>query len=348
LGLPPPPQTCPPLPIDENGKCPGIDARGGGLGLPPPPVEARYNVPTNVAKLQDGTCPSGYHSTDVQCEIDSQQKLPSGMCPSGTLLTTDDKCVTAVIPGTKQDALGGFIQLSPLKTHNTTSANPPPDTSKGFAGPNPTFPAETCLGEIHPGTVLIGNKCVHDARCPPGTTTIPGSGSDQCVRATPTTLPPPPPPVKQECVGEVYIDVHSNKCVTADLPKPDGSCVTGYEKSTTNNNLCEPAGFHCPAGTHVEGYSDTGRGSCVSNEKFLPRAPGDPLNQPPSCAPGWHIVGSGCLPDESSTPTTQTGNTGGTTPPAGQGGFHVLVNPNGDGSCPTGSHKFGAVCEKDQ
>ena len=25
-------QTCPPLPIDANGKCPGIDMRGGGLG----------------------------------------------------------------------------------------------------------------------------------------------------------------------------------------------------------------------------------------------------------------------------------------------------------------------------
>ena len=42
---------------------------------------------------------------------------------------------------------------------------------------------------------------------------------------------PREPGKKPECVGEVYIDVHTNKCVSADVPKPDGSCVTGYEKS---------------------------------------------------------------------------------------------------------------------
>jgi hypothetical protein len=54
------------------------------------------------------------------------------------------------------------------------------------------------------------------------------------------------------------------------------------------------------------------------------------------------------LPDKNPTPT-QTGNTGGTIGtniPAGQGG-HILINPNADGTCPTGSHKFGAVCDKD-
>jgi hypothetical protein len=140
-------QTCPPLPIDANGKCPGIDMRGGGLGLPPPPCEsgykadangncidmrggglglpppptqAHYNIPTNVAKLDDGSCPSRYHSNsdaDQQCEIDSQPKLDDGRCPDGTILTTDEKCVLPpVLPGSTTGSGGGFIQMIPQKT----------------------------------------------------------------------------------------------------------------------------------------------------------------------------------------------------------------------------------------
>jgi hypothetical protein len=44
-------KTCPPLPIDANGKCPGIDMRGGGLGLPPPPPP-----PVEEPALPDGSC----------------------------------------------------------------------------------------------------------------------------------------------------------------------------------------------------------------------------------------------------------------------------------------------------
>ncbi|HEY1248950.1 MAG TPA: hypothetical protein VGE97_08195, partial [Nitrososphaera sp.] len=165
-----------------------------------------------------------------------------------------------------------------------------------------------------------------------------------------TGQPPPlsPEPVKKpECVGEVYFDVHSSKCVSANIPQADGKCVTGYEKGTANSNLCEPVGFHCPANTHVAGYGDTGGGSCVNNKNPLPRAPGEEDFVPPTCAPGLMIEEDGCVSLENPTPTTQTDNTGGTTPPTTQDGGHILINPNDDGTCPAGSHKFGAVCEKD-
>lgn len=124
-------------------------------------------------------------------------------------------------------------------------------------------------------------------------------------------LPPPPPqptplePVKKpECVGEVYIDVHTNKCVSADVPKSDGSCVTGYEKSAEHSNLCEPLGFHCPAGTHTSVSHDTARGNCESNSAGLTNLdPNDP--NPITCTLGWHLVVQKqyfhCEPDQKST-----------------------------------------------
>ena len=63
-------QTCPPLPIDANGNCPGIDMRGGGLGLPPPPPSqpkqnTTYHVKqTYTTKNPDGSCPADYHYSD--------------------------------------------------------------------------------------------------------------------------------------------------------------------------------------------------------------------------------------------------------------------------------------------
>ena len=102
---------------DANGNC--VDMRGGGLGLPPVPPQAHYSIPSNVAKLDDGTCPLGYHSNsdaDQQCEIDSQPKLDDGRCPFGTVLTTDEKCVTLpVLPGSTTGEGGGFIQMLPTK-----------------------------------------------------------------------------------------------------------------------------------------------------------------------------------------------------------------------------------------
>jgi hypothetical protein len=83
-------------------------------------IEIKPQHTPNVAKLQDGTCPAGYHSisdADPQCEINSQQMLLNGKCPDGTVLTRDDKCVIMpVLPGTSTGPSGGgFIQLGPVK-----------------------------------------------------------------------------------------------------------------------------------------------------------------------------------------------------------------------------------------
>jgi hypothetical protein len=119
LGLPPPPQgTCPPLPIDANGNCPGVDMRGGGLGLPPPP-QAHFNLPPNVMVkpiLSDGSCQAGYHIDNGNCAIDSVHKLPNGNCPVGAIMTTTNICVTTpVLPGSTTGPGGGFIQMIPQR-----------------------------------------------------------------------------------------------------------------------------------------------------------------------------------------------------------------------------------------
>ncbi|HEY1248949.1 MAG TPA: hypothetical protein VGE97_08190, partial [Nitrososphaera sp.] len=259
-------QTCPPLPIDANGKCPGIDARGGGLGLPPPPPQptslgdgsfqlptvppepntgtiapicpsgshlvgskcvvdgvscpsgtvqdgdkcspsqAHYNIPSNVAKLQDGTCPSGYHSTDVQCEINSQQKLPNGMCPEGTVLTTDDRCVTMpVLPGTTTGSGGGFIQMFP------------------------TVPAHKD-GSCPAGSHEVGGSS--------GSAGQPGTGSVSCISDKPTTTTP-----ATTTTTPIPVSAANGLDPTTLEPK----CTTGYHFIDATH--CVADSFKCPSGT---------------------------------------------------------------------------------------------------
>ncbi|MGA9844943.1 MAG: hypothetical protein WBQ25_21785 [Nitrososphaeraceae archaeon] len=195
--------------------------------------------------------------------------------------------------------------------------------------PAPTTP-QTCsvVFNNHPDT---SGKCVDDSiplpngACANGREKAEGPGYVTCNL-------PREPGKKPECVGEVYIDVHTNKCVSADVPKPDGSCVTGYEKSAADSNLCEPVGFHCPAGTHATGYSDTSRGSCVSNEAGLPMTPDD-NGFIGACSPGWHFVRTKdyvhCEPDVKPTLTTPTGNTVGSTGATLSGGSSVGTTTGG-------------------
>jgi hypothetical protein len=58
-------QTCPPLPIDVNGRCPGIDMRGGGLGLPPVPETAQ--VVKEIPLLPDGSCNGVFDPDTNKC-----------------------------------------------------------------------------------------------------------------------------------------------------------------------------------------------------------------------------------------------------------------------------------------
>ena len=112
----------------------------------------------------------------------------------------------------------------------------------------------------------------------------------------PSSSPPPAQvpnePFKTECSNfvqpgvEVYFDIHTNQCVSADMPQSNGKCVTGYVKNV-DGSLCEPENFHCPAGSHVEGYSDQRpNADCVNNDRTLPRIT---INHPLFCAPGWHF-----------------------------------------------------------
>jgi hypothetical protein len=128
LGLPPPPQgTCPPLPIDANGNCPGVDMRGGGLGLPPPP-QGHVTYPPDVMikpKLADGSCPAGYHIDDGNCPINSVAKLPNGNCPVGAVMTQENTCVRPpVLPGSTTGPGGGFIQMFPSRPPNPDGTCP--------------------------------------------------------------------------------------------------------------------------------------------------------------------------------------------------------------------------------
>ncbi|MGB7952873.1 MAG: hypothetical protein WCF23_02740, partial [Candidatus Nitrosopolaris sp.] len=70
-------QTCPPLPIDANGNCPGVDMRGGGLGLPP--------APTPMSTSQQGNCVSGAHMTHGNPNNCVSDDVPydDGTCPPG-------------------------------------------------------------------------------------------------------------------------------------------------------------------------------------------------------------------------------------------------------------------------
>lgn len=75
------------------------------------------------------------HRTDVQYETNNQQKLPNGMCPDGTILTTGNMCVTPpVLPESTTGSGGGFIQMIPLKTT-------PPKQVEVPANPDGTRPA---------------------------------------------------------------------------------------------------------------------------------------------------------------------------------------------------------------
>jgi hypothetical protein len=72
-------QTCPPLPIDANGNCPGVDMRGGGLGLPP--------APTPMSTSQQGNCVSGAHMTRGDPNNCTSDDVPydDGTCPPGRI-----------------------------------------------------------------------------------------------------------------------------------------------------------------------------------------------------------------------------------------------------------------------
>ena len=273
--------------------------RGGGLGLPPaPPPKPTSTPPPPPTPVQKPECVG-----EVYIEVHSNK------CVSADVPKPDGNCVT----GYEKSAADSNL-CEPVGFHCPASTH--------VAGYSDTGRGNCVSNEAGLDYIPASGDNIFKINCVPGWHEKP-NGSGACVPdGTPlppqppasTTLPAPTPGKKPECVGEVYIEVHSNKCVSADLPKPDGNCVTGYEKSAADSNLCEPVGFHCPAGTHVAGYSDTGRGNCLGNEAGLPMTPDD-NGFIGTCPPGWHFVRTQdyvhCEPDQKPGAATLTGNTGG-------------------------------------
>jgi hypothetical protein len=154
LGLPPPPNTCPPLPIDANGNCPGVDMRGGGLGLPPPPGPQPTQEGNGVFRLPTVQPLPNTGTIAPICPSGSHLVLnkcvvDNAQCPSGTTqdgdLCTPSRPARCAAPTTAEEAAARAAQAS---------------TGEGVVCPNPdgTCPPKylqdadgDCVGVL-PGT----------------------------------------------------------------------------------------------------------------------------------------------------------------------------------------------------
>jgi hypothetical protein len=263
-------KTCPPLPIDANGKCPGIDMRGGGLGLPPPPPPPPQPIPEGNGAFRlptvqpifggpggdpiFGNCPSGSHKVVTKCVVDNVQ------CPLGTS-QFEDSC----------------------------SPNPPVEV--------PADPDGSCKGVFDPSS----NKCYQDNfRAPP----CPGGRSRDvmgfCKDAiTGSYLPVVPGSTGQPCDKGVSIGAKHGVCfLETTTPKPDGSCQTGY--FATGNSCSLKIHDPLPDGSCPGGYSNivvptpVGRGGTLcklnelklTNDAITSELPGG------YCPTGYHHVSS--------------------------------------------------------
>jgi hypothetical protein len=334
------------------------------------PLQAHYNIPSNVAKNQDGTCPDGYHSnsdTDLQCEINSEQKLPNGTCPDGTILTNDDLCVQPpVIPGSTTGSGGGFIQMLPTKPANTDGT--------GSTTPSQYVPAVN--GECPPGS--------HEAGGSAGNAGQPGTGVVNCrlddsaanpQTATSASTPPEQPPAdtpngapvaqvdplillnKQTC-PPLPIDANG-RCPGIDmrggglgLPPvkpgiikekpllPDGSCDGVFDPNT---NKCYEDDYAPPC---PRGYGRVG-GFCPTDQNgaYLPLGvnPKIPIEGPCASNKGVHLAsGHGVCFLEEDIARNPDGSCRSGYFPTGVNNEQCSLkihDPLPDGSCPAGYHK---------
>ncbi len=70
-------QTCPPLPLDANGKCPGVDIRGGGLG--PQTIIGSYKG-TGCSFIDPTSCASGNSKENGASGLPGSCLNPNGLC----------------------------------------------------------------------------------------------------------------------------------------------------------------------------------------------------------------------------------------------------------------------------
>jgi hypothetical protein len=243
-------RTCPPLPLDENGRCPGID--GGGLGLPRPPPQptplgdGSYQLPTVPPVPNTNTiapiCPSGSHLELNKCVVDGVK------CPSGTI-QDGDKCTPTPPTNTPPEEDSQSITLTTMLPNADGSC--PTGTTK--------ISGDMCLPnnvECPSGYNRIGNQCVPtqssagaadfkqvevpanpDGSCPTGAYSVgssgnagqPGTGSIICLKNVPVETPPATPPTntpplqpqerqqlapsQPECVPGFHWDNSKQQCV---------------------------------------------------------------------------------------------------------------------------------------
>jgi PsbP-like protein len=166
LGLPPLKKTCPPLPIDQNGNCPGIDMRGGGLELPPAPPkpialgDGSFQLPTLPAKTDTGTiapiCPKGSQLVGSKCVVEGVS------CPSGTV-QDGDKCLPLAQencpPTTPILFQGKCVDKLPVIAGSSTGAG------GGFIQMFPVKP-DGSIGSS--GAVVVYVPANKDGSCTPG------------------------------------------------------------------------------------------------------------------------------------------------------------------------------------
>ena len=82
-------QTCPPLPIDANGRCPGIDMRGGGLGLPPVPPPPPAQVPNEPPKKRECSNFAPFQFDQVYFDVHLNK------CTLAIIPQSNGQCVTS-------------------------------------------------------------------------------------------------------------------------------------------------------------------------------------------------------------------------------------------------------------
>ena len=205
-------QTCPPLPIDANGKCPGIDARGGGLGLPPvPPNRSIKEVSLNP----DGSCDGAFDPRTNKCYEDNFHAPPCpGKCGSNPNAPSGGRDVYGLCgdpnndlpPPSISDAKTGICRIGGVHIATAKSICFVDETSQ-------RAPDGSCLS----GYFATGDSCrlkIHDplpdGSCPSGYHNIPA----------------PTAPVPRGTLCKLDILKLTNDDITSELP--GGYCPAGY------------------------------------------------------------------------------------------------------------------------
>jgi mucin-2 len=139
-------QTCPPLPIDANGKCPGIDASTSSTT--PATTTIDGTTGTTSTSTTPVTCDKGKHSdASGKCQPDSIPK-PANGCPEDYHITDfdDNLCVTKALPQEDRCAPGWhFVDAVSKKecVKDTAPSTPATTTTDGTTGTTSTSASQT-------------------------------------------------------------------------------------------------------------------------------------------------------------------------------------------------------------